>query len=130
VNKQSSNAILADLKYRLSEIYDLNAAGSVLTWDEARACRRAAPWRGLDSRRCCDVFAHERFVDPALGSLINRLEPYANRFSADDASLIRVVRRDYEKAIDANSCRPLAAYCRSRAPRGRARASDGSHIEV
>jgi carboxypeptidase Taq len=43
--------------------------------------------------------AHERFVDPALGSLIDRLEPYANRFSADDASLIRVVRRDYEKAI-------------------------------
>ena len=35
VNRQSSDAILADLKYRLSEIYDLNAAGSLLAWDQA-----------------------------------------------------------------------------------------------
>jgi hypothetical protein len=43
--------------------------------------------------------AHERFVDPVLGRLINRLEPRAHRLSADDASLLRVVRRDYERAI-------------------------------
>jgi hypothetical protein len=35
VNKQSSGAVVADLKYRLLEIYDLNAAGSLLTWDQA-----------------------------------------------------------------------------------------------
>jgi carboxypeptidase Taq len=34
-----------------------------------------------------------------LGRLINRLEPRAHRLSADDASLLRVVRRDYERAI-------------------------------
>ena len=34
-NRQSCSAILTDLKNRLSEIYDLNAAGSVLSWDEA-----------------------------------------------------------------------------------------------
>jgi hypothetical protein len=33
--KRHADAILVDLKYRLSEIYDLNPAGSVLTWDEA-----------------------------------------------------------------------------------------------
>ena len=35
VNRQSSGAVVADLKHRLLEIYDLNAAGSVLSWDEA-----------------------------------------------------------------------------------------------
>ena len=34
-NRPTSAAILAELKRRLSEIYDLNAAKSVLTWDEA-----------------------------------------------------------------------------------------------
>jgi hypothetical protein len=46
-NKQSSGEILADLKHRLSEIYDLNAAGSVLGWDEATymptRCRAGSP---------------------------------------------------------------------------------------
>src|SRR5262245_24567768 len=35
VNRQSSDAILAELRHRLLEIYDLNAAGSVLYWDQA-----------------------------------------------------------------------------------------------
>jgi carboxypeptidase Taq len=99
VNKQSSGAILADLKYRLSEIYDLNAAGSVLTWDEATYMPKGGAVARARQSALLRRVAHERFVDPALGSLIDRLEPYANRFSADDASLIRVVRRDYEKAI-------------------------------
>jgi hypothetical protein len=32
---KSSGAILADLRRRVREIYDLNAVGSVLTWDQA-----------------------------------------------------------------------------------------------
>ena len=99
VNKQSSNAILADLKYRLSEIYDLNAAGSVLTWDEATYMPTGGAVARARQSALLRRVAHERFIDPVLGSLIDRLEQCANRLSADDASLIRVVRRDYEKAI-------------------------------
>jgi len=45
--------------------------------------------------------AHEQFVDPAFGRLIDDLAPYAESLppDADDASLIRVVRRDFDKAI-------------------------------
>ncbi len=43
VNRQSSGAILAELKQRLSKIYDLTAAGSVLTLTRPPICRRAAP---------------------------------------------------------------------------------------
>jgi carboxypeptidase Taq len=99
VNKQSSNAILADLRYRLSEIYDLNAAGSVLTWDEATYMPKGGAVARARQSALLRRVAHERLIDPALGRLIDRLEPSANRLSADDVGLIRVVRRDYEKAI-------------------------------
>ena len=44
--------------------------------------------------------SHERSVDPALGRLIDALELYAERlpYDGDEASLIRVARRDFEKA--------------------------------
>jgi carboxypeptidase Taq len=99
VNRQSSGAVVADLKYRLLEIYDLTAAGSLLTWDQATYM----PYGGAASRGRQSAMlrrlAHERFVDPALGRLMDRLEPCADKLPADDASLIRVVRRDYERAI-------------------------------
>ena len=99
VNRQSSGAILAELKQRLSEIYDLTAAGSVLTWDEATYMPKGGTVaRGRQSSMLRRL-AHERFVDPALGRLIDRLEPGADKLPADDASLIRIVRRDYERAI-------------------------------
>ncbi len=104
-SRQSSGAILADLKHRLSEIYDLDAAGSVLSWDEATYMPdggAAARGRQLAMLR---RLAHERFIDPELGRLIDRLEPDADKLPADDAGLIRVVRRDYDKAI-----RVAAAY--------------------
>ena len=97
-NRQSSDAILADLKHRLSEIYDLNAAGAVLGWDEATYMPKGgALARGRQSALLRRL-AHERFVDPALGKQIDRLEPDANKLPAADASLIRVLRRDNEKA--------------------------------
>ena len=98
-NRQSCCAILGDLKNRLSEIYDLNAAGSVLSWDEATYmpnCGAVSRGRQLAVLR---RLAHERFVDPTLGRLMEQLEPRVDKLSADDASLLRVVRRDYEKAI-------------------------------
>src|ERR1700756_2294720 len=91
VNRQSSDAILAELKHRLLEIYDLNAAGSVLNWDQATYMPNGgAISRGRQSailRR----LAHERFVDPGLGRLLDRLEPCADRLPTNDASLIRIV---------------------------------------
>ena len=44
--------------------------------------------------------AHEKFIDPALGKLLDDLAPYAERlpYDCDDASLVRVVRRDFDKA--------------------------------
>jgi carboxypeptidase Taq len=98
-SRPSSDAILADLKRRLSEVHDLWAAGAVLRWDAATYMPQGgAPARGRQSALLRRL-AHERFVAPELGRAIDRLEPHADKLTAADASLIRVVRRDYERAV-------------------------------
>ena len=119
-----SGAILTDLKHRLAEIYDLNAASSVLAWDEATympAGGAAARGRQVAILR---RLAHERFTDPALGRLLDRLEQSADDLSAQDGNLIRVARRDFEKAIrvpaeyvaraKAHGSASYNAWCRAR----------------
>jgi carboxypeptidase Taq len=99
--RQSPERKLLELKRRLLEISDLGAASSVLSWDEATYM----PTGGANSRgrqtAMLRRLAHEQFVDPALGRLIDDLAPYAESLppDADDARLIRVVRRDFDKAI-------------------------------
>ena len=45
--------------------------------------------------------AHERAVAPAIGKLLDALSPFGESlpYDSDDASLIRVARRDFDKAI-------------------------------
>ncbi len=44
--------------------------------------------------------AHEKSVKPSLGRLIDQLVPYADSLpnNSDEASLIRVAKRDFDKA--------------------------------
>lgn len=92
---------LAELKQRLITGGDLRAAGSVLGWDQATympAGGSAARGRQLAT---LGRLAHEQLTDPALGKLLDELEPLAADLPADsdDAALIRVARRDYEQAV-------------------------------
>jgi carboxypeptidase Taq len=92
---------LADLKSRLLEIGDLGYAAAVLDWDQATHM----PPGGAQARGrqigVLNRLAHEKSVDPALGRLLDGLARDAGKLPADgdDASLIRVARRDFEKAI-------------------------------
>ena len=100
-NRQPPERKLLELRRRLLEISDLNAAGAVLSWDEATympAGGASARGRQTSTLR---RLAHEQFVDPSLGRLIDDLVPYAESLPPDDddAGLIRVVRRDFDKAI-------------------------------
>ncbi len=93
--------MLVELKQRLREISDLNAAGDVLNWDQVTYM----PEGGADARgrqrAMLNRLAHERAVEPALGGLIDRLTRYGENqpYDCDDASLIRVARRDFQKHI-------------------------------
>ncbi|RME57051.1 MAG: carboxypeptidase M32, partial [Deltaproteobacteria bacterium] len=84
----------------LSEIYDLEAVAELLYWDQATYMPpKAVAARSRQFARL-KALAHERKTDPALGRLLDRLEPYAETLphDADEGALIRVARRDFEQA--------------------------------
>ena len=92
---------LAELKTRLQEVEDLNGARALLGWDQQTYMPSGgAPARGRQSALLSRL-AHEMFIDPAVGRLLDDLQPYAESlpYDSDDASLIRVTRRQYEKNV-------------------------------
>ena len=98
---QSPESQLAALKQRLLEIGDLNHANAVLGWDQATYMPPGgAQARGRQSALLSRL-AHERSIDPQLGRLLDALAPYGEQlpYDSDDAALIRVARRDFDKAV-------------------------------
>ena len=94
-------ARLDELKRQLLEVYDLNMAGSVLRWDQATYMPSGgAPARGRQLALLGRI-AHERFTDPAIGKLIDEAakETASLPADSDEASLVRVTRRDYDQSV-------------------------------
>ncbi len=92
---------LAELKDRLQAIEDLNAVVALLSWDQSTYMPPGgAPARGRQMGLLAGL-AHERLTDPAIGRLLDALQPYAADlpYDSDDAALLRLTRRNYEKAI-------------------------------
>ncbi len=86
---------LTELRERLAEIADLNAAGGLLGWDQQTMMpERAAPQRA-EQLGTLGKILHERFTDDAIGRLLD--DAVAEPGSTDEA-LVRVTRRDWEKA--------------------------------
>ena len=92
---------LQELKTRLLEVNDLHAANSVLGWDQSTYM----PPGGSDARARQSAtlaqLTHEKSIDPAIGQLLDDLRPLEESlpYDDDDASLIRVARREYERLI-------------------------------
>uniref|UniRef100_A0A832MN58 Metal-dependent carboxypeptidase n=1 Tax=Eiseniibacteriota bacterium TaxID=2212470 RepID=A0A832MN58_UNCEI len=93
--------LLDRLKTRLAEVYDLNGAAALLRWDQATYM----PPGGAEARgrqiALLARLAHERFTDPAIGELLERLAPWAAGLppDSDEAALVRVTRREYEQSV-------------------------------
>ena len=113
-----------ELRERLTEVHNLDRASAVLTWDE----RTKMPPGGAAAR--ADQFAtlvrvkHCRMAADEIGRLLSELSSYEESLptDSDEASLIRVARRDHEKArrvpadLEADS---LARRRRASTPGGR-----------
>lgn len=100
-DRRSAEERLAELKRRLLEINDLGMVGAVLGWDEATYMPKGgAAARGRQSATVSRM-RHERSIDPALGRLLDGLMSHGDALpeDSDDAALIHVARRDFEKAI-------------------------------
>jgi carboxypeptidase Taq len=99
-SEEMDRAQLADLRRRLLEISDLNAAASVLSWDEAVFMPPAgAVARGRQRARLA-ALAHKQAADPDLGRLLDRLSAAAETlpYDSDEASLVRIAKRDFDLA--------------------------------
>ena len=98
---RSDEARLVELRRRLSEIGDLGSAGAVLGWDQATYMPAGGATARARQGATLSRLAHEKAIDPALGKLIDCLALMAPPcpMSSDAASLIRVAKRDFEKAI-------------------------------
>ena len=97
----TSEQKLQDLKTRLLEISDLNHINALLNWDQTTYMPPGgAEARGRQSAMLAQM-AQEKFIDKEIGKLLDDLRPYEESllYESDDASLIRVTRRDYERAI-------------------------------
>src|SRR6266542_2464945 len=91
---------LEQLRDRLAEVSDLNAAATLLFWDQ----RVMMPPGGSDARAeavaTISRLAQERFISEDVGKLLEELRGLeeSSAYDSFEASLIRVTRRDYEKA--------------------------------
>jgi carboxypeptidase Taq len=93
-------AKLQELKTRLCEIDDLGSAAALLSWDQTTYMPPGGAPARARQMSTLGRLAHEKFVDPAIGKLLDDLRPYEKSlpYGSDEASLIRVTRREYEKA--------------------------------
>jgi carboxypeptidase Taq len=91
---------LEELKVRLLEIDDLNSASGVLNWDQSTYMPPAGAASRGRQMATLGRLAHEKMIDPAIGKLLDDLRPYEESlpYDSDDASLIRITRREYERS--------------------------------
>ena len=88
------------LKDRLRQLADLNYTQAVLGWD----MQVNMPPGGSEDRgemlATLGLLVHERFITDENARLLEELQPYADQLDpdSDDARIIKVTRRMYEKA--------------------------------
>ncbi len=93
------NSDFAHLKHLLSEIADLNKIAMLLSWDE----RTMLPPQGgparAEQRASLARVISDKSTSAELGRLLDKLQAYAESlpYESDEASLVRVARRDFEK---------------------------------
>jgi carboxypeptidase Taq len=96
----SETRALTELKQKLSETWDLTMIHGLLDWDQSTYMPPGGgPARARQSALIAGL-AHERRTDREVGRLLDRLRPYEESlpYDSDDASLIRVARRAFERA--------------------------------
>lgn len=94
-------AAFTELKNLLAEIHDLNKIRWVLNWDQQTMMSPGGAAVRAEQIATIEKLAHERFTSIEIGRLLDELAAFeaGQPYDSDEASLIRVARRDYLKAI-------------------------------
>jgi len=95
------NERFEELRRRLGEIHDVEKAAALLSWDEETKMPPSGADARAEQRATLNRIAHELEVSDELGALLEELRPFEEQHAPEsfEASLIRVARRDHEKAV-------------------------------
>jgi len=94
------NEKFSKLKTRLAEIHDIDKIHWVLNWDQRTMMPHGGAAVRAEQLATLEKLRYEKFGAADLGLLLDDLRPYEEGlpYDSDEASLIRVTRRDYAKA--------------------------------
>jgi carboxypeptidase Taq len=92
---------LEQLKRRLEKITDLERVGRLLNWDQQTMMPPAGFKHRADHLATLRRLQHELLIDDETGRLLDELRPLGDslEYDSDDAALIRMTRRDFDKAV-------------------------------
>ncbi len=91
---------IQELRAHLAAIMDLRSAGAILRWDQETQMPPGGAAARAEVLATLSRLAHERFVSTRTEDLLNAAQPAQDRLDpdSDDAALLRVTRRDYDRA--------------------------------
>jgi len=88
---------LERLKTLLARVSDLKGAAGLLGWDQRTYMPPGAVQGRADQSATLAGLAHEFFTDDEVGELLQDLSDEFSDYDTDDASIVRVMWRDYQK---------------------------------
>ena len=88
------------LRERIGEIHDLDRASALLGWDQQTKMPPGGAGVRAEQLATLGRLAHEALTSDEMGQLLDELKSSEESldYDSDEASLIRLVRRDWEKA--------------------------------
>lgn len=92
---------LNQLKARLAEVNDIDSIAALLNWDQSTFMPAGGSEARARQMATLARLSQIKFTDPEVGRLLEDLQPYADSLPADsdEASLINVTRRLYDRAV-------------------------------
>src|SRR5437762_1398563 len=94
-----TNTNLDRLKTLLAEVDDLRKASTILFWDQRVMMPPGGAQARAEALATVGRLTHEKFISQEIGDLLGELDEGDYDYESLEASLIRVTRRDYEKAV-------------------------------
>ena len=85
---------------RLGEVQDIAGSAGILAWDQRTMMPEAGARARADQLSTLVRLAFERFTADEIGGLLDELEDWGESldYESTEAALLRVTRRDYDKA--------------------------------
>jgi carboxypeptidase Taq len=92
---------LEQLKLRLAEVMDVTAVARLLSWDQQTVMPAAGGGLRAEHAATLRRVAHELFTADETARLLEAVRPLEDSLDpdSDDACLIRVTRRDFERGV-------------------------------